>query len=82
VQDGQRARSKLRNGGVWPGRALGAILAGASVLMVRRRRKQSFGRFMAKPLLALAALALLWVGIQLDLHNDIGRLIIAPLAMK
>jgi hypothetical protein len=35
---------------------------------------------MAKPFLAVLLLGLLWVAVQLDLHDDLGRVLIAPLA--
>jgi hypothetical protein len=35
---------------------------------------------MAKPVLAIAMLGLMWVAIQFDVHNAIGRLIISPMA--
>jgi hypothetical protein len=37
---------------------------------------------MAKPLLGLALLGLMWVGVQFDVHNAIGRAIVAPLAPR
>jgi hypothetical protein len=46
----------------------------------RRRRKQSFSRAMARPLLALLVLGLIWVATRYDVHNSIARALIAPLA--
>ena len=50
--------------------------------MKRRRRKPSSASAMAKPLLAAILLALMWVGVQFDVHNTIGRALVAPLAPK
>lgn len=50
--------------------------------MARRRRPPTFMKIMAKPILAIAMLGLMWLAIQFDVHNEIGRLIIAPMIPK
>jgi hypothetical protein len=37
---------------------------------------------LARALIAIVGLGLLWAGIQYDVHNAIGRALMAPLANK
>lgn len=82
VHDLKWRRTKLRDGRVWSRGALGPLLARPPLLMARRRRPPTFMKIMAKPILAIAMLGLMWLAIQFDVHNEIGRLIIAPMIPK
>jgi hypothetical protein len=57
-------------------------LARASLLMARRHRRPLFARTTTKPFPAIAMLGLMWVTIQSDVHNAIGRVIISRMVLK